>query len=81
MQYGKRQIIKAYHKYGGRLYAWELPDNMAGQISEGCEVFVFTQYGRKRVIVVSVDDYGGAECARPLKMVIRKINSAIQSVE
>lgn len=45
VRYGKRQIIRARHKPGGKLYAWELPGLLIGLISSGDRVLVQTQRG------------------------------------
>ena len=69
VRYGKRQIIKARHKPGGKLYAWELPGLLIGLISSGDRVLVQTQRGVRRATVAAVEDYAGNE-PEPLKMVI-----------
>ena len=66
VRYGKRQIIRARHKPGGKLYAWELPGLLIGLISSGDRVLVQTQRG---VRGAAVEDYAGNE-PEPLKMVI-----------
>ena len=69
VRYGKRQIIKARHKPGGKLYAWELPGLLIGLISSGDRVLVQTQRGVRGATVAAVEDYAGNE-PEPLKMVI-----------
>lgn len=69
IRYGKRQIIKARHKPGGKLYVWELPGLLIGLVSSGDRVLVQTQMGVRRATVIAVEDYAGNEPG-PLKMVI-----------
>lgn len=69
VRYGKRQIIRARHKLGGKLYAWELPGLLIGLISSGDRVLVQTQRGVRGATVAAVEDYAGNE-PEPLKMVI-----------
>lgn len=69
VRYGKRQVIRARHKPGGKLYTWELPGLLIGLISSGDRVLVQTQRGVRRATVAAVEDYAGNE-PEPLKMVI-----------
>lgn len=71
-RYGKRQIVRAYHKKGGKLYAWELPGIMTDCIFVGDKVIVHTQRGIKTVTVAAVEEYNPKEYPDPLKTVIRK---------
>lgn len=70
VRYGKRQIIKAYHKKGGRLFTWELPDKLIDCVSAGDKVFVHTKHGVRFATVAAVEEYAGQE-QRPLRMVIK----------
>lgn len=69
VRYGKRQIIRARHKPGGKLYTWELPGLLIGLVSSGDRFLVQTQRGVRRATVAAVEDYAGNE-PEPLKMVI-----------
>lgn len=75
VKYGKRQIIKAYHRPGGKLYAWELPKHLIDRVLPGDRAVVAANGGARCVTVAAVEDYGGAECAGILKKVVRKIKS------
>ena len=75
VKYGKRQIIKAYHRPGGKLYTWELPGRLVDSVNTGDRVAVVTNGGVRRVTVAAVEEYGGAECSGPLKKAVRKIKS------
>lgn len=72
IRYGSRQIVRASHKPGGKLYTWELPGILSGRVSAGDKVLVNTGRGIKAVTVESVEEYTGSE-PEPLRMVIRKI--------
>lgn len=75
VKYGKRQIIKAYHRPGGKLYTWELPECLIDSVNTGDRVAVATNGGARCVTVAAVEEYGGAECSGPLKKAVRKIKS------
>ena len=77
VRYGKRQIIKAYHRPGGKLYAWELPKHLIDRVLPGDRVVVAANGGARCVTVEAVEDYGGVECAGILKNVVRKIKRRI----
>ena len=70
IRYGKRQIVRAYHKQGGRLYDWELPAYLIDKVFAGDKVLVHTQRGIRTVRVAAVEEYAGQE-QKPLRMVIR----------
>lgn len=70
IRYGRRQIVKASHKPGGKLYSWELPGLLIDRVSAGDMVIVRTERGVKAVTVVAVEEYAGKE-PEPLKRVIR----------
>lgn len=70
VQYGKRQIIRASHKPGGKMYAWELPGLLIDRVYPGDKVLVRTERGARVVIVTAVEEYAGNE-PEPLRMVIR----------
>lgn len=70
IRYGKRQIVKASHKPGGKLYSWELPGLLIDRVSAGDMAIVRTERGIKAVTVVAVEEYAGKE-PEPLKRVIR----------
>lgn len=69
VRYWRRQIIKAAHKPGGKLHAWELPGILTGRIHPGDKVTVQTARGFRRVRVAAVEEYDGQDA---LAMVIRK---------
>lgn len=71
IRYTKRQIARAYHKSGGKLYAWELPKSLLDRVSAGDKVAVHTKSGVKVVTVAAVEEYAGNE-PEPLRMVIRR---------
>lgn len=70
VQYGQRQIVRASHKPGGKMYAWELPGLLIDRVFPGDKVLVNTKRGARTVIVTAVEDYAGQE-QEPLRMVIR----------
>ena len=70
VRYGRRQIVRASHKPEGRLYSWELPERLIGQVSAGDIVVVRTEKGARTVVVTAVEEYAGNE-PEPLRMVIR----------
>ncbi len=72
VRYGRRQIVKAYHKKGGELYTWELPGLLVGRVSAGEKLIVETSRGLRTVKVSSVEEYSG-QITEPLKMAIRKL--------
>lgn len=79
IRYGKRQIVRASHKPGGKLYTWELPGLLIDQVSAGDRVMVHTQSGVRGVTVAAVEEYTGNE-TKPLKMVIRvKMKGALHN--
>lgn len=71
VKYGRRQIIRAVHKPGGRMYAWELPGILIDHVEPGDRVLVRTGKGCAAVLVVSVEEYGSLE-KEPLRMVIKR---------
>ena len=71
IRYGRgRQIVRASHKPGGKLYTWELPGILIDRVSAGDRVIVRTERGIKAVTVAAVEEYAGNE-PEPLRMVIR----------
>ena len=71
IRYGRRQIIRASHKKGGKLYAWELPGLLVGRVSVGEKLMVRTSRGLRTVTVAEVEEYAGQD-PEPLRMAIRK---------
>ena len=71
VRYGRRQIITAAHKTGGKLYRWELPGILIGRVHPGEKVKVQTCKGIRTVRVAAVEEYAGQE-PELLRMVIRK---------
>ncbi len=72
VRYGKRQVIQAYHRPGGKLYTWELPEGLTGQVSAGDEVVVHTQRGVRCVTVAAVRRYVPRSSAGRMQMVIKR---------
>lgn len=70
IRYGRRQIVRASHKPGGKLYTWELPGILIDRVSVGDKVLIRTQRGVRVVTVAAVEEYAGNE-PEPLRMVIR----------
>lgn len=70
VRYGKRQIVKASHKPGGKLYSWELPWILIDRVHTGNRVLVRTERGVQAVTVAAVEEYAGNE-PESLRMVIR----------
>ena len=70
IRYGRRQIVRASHKPGGKLYTWELPGILIDRVSAGDKVLIHTQRGVRVVTVSAVEEYAGNE-PEPLRMVIR----------
>lgn len=71
IRYGRRQIIRASHKKGGKVYAWELPGLLIGRVNVGEKLIVGTSRGLRTVTVAAVEEYTGQE-PEPLRMAIRK---------
>lgn len=67
----KRQVVKAYHKKGGRIYAWELSWRLIGQVKPGDKLIVDTSIGFRTVRAVSVEEYDES-IHGTLKQAIRK---------
>lgn len=76
IKYGRRQIIKAVHKTGGKVYAWELPGILVDHVSVGDKAVVETSRGRRKVKVVAVEEYGQQD-PEPLRMVVRVKTKAV----
>lgn len=70
IRYGKRQIVRASHKPGGKLYTWELPGLLIDRLHIGDKVLVNTDRGIRAVTVAAVEEYSGQE-PEPLRMAIR----------
>lgn len=70
VKYGKRQIVRASQKSGGKLYTWELPGLLIDRVHIGDKVIVHSNKGIRTVKVAAVEDYSGQEL-EPLKMAIR----------
>ena len=70
VRYGRRQIVRASHTPGGKLYLWELPETLIDCVSVGDKAVVRTERGVKAVTVAAVEEYAGNEL-EPLRMVIR----------
>lgn len=72
IRYGKRQIIKAYHRQGGKLYAWELLGKLIDKVSPGEKLIVRTNRGFRKVTVAAVEDYNPEQYIKPLRQAIRR---------
>ena len=72
VRYGKRQIVRARHKPGGKLYTWELPENLIDRVSAGDVVLVHTHNGVTVVMVAAVEEYQPQEYTDRIRPVIRK---------
>lgn len=70
VRYGKRQIVRASHKSGGKMYTWELPGLLIDRVHIEDKVIVHTERGVRIVTVAAVEEYAGQE-QKPLKMAIR----------
>lgn len=70
VRHGRRRIVRASHKPGGKLYSWELPETLVDRVSVGDKAVVRTQKGVRTVVVTAVEEYAGNE-PEPLRMVIR----------
>ena len=69
VRYGRRQIIRAAHRPGGKLYTWELPGILVDRARAGDRVGVRTEKGHTTVMVAGVEEYAGQE-PEPLRMVL-----------
>ena len=76
VKYGKRQIVKAYHRTGGKIYIWELPEKLIDQVDPGEKVVVMTSKGIRIVTVKIVEEYNPDRYIDPERVVIRKKKSA-----
>ncbi|GFI11894.1 hypothetical protein IMSAGC007_04372 [Lachnospiraceae bacterium] len=70
VRYGRRQIIRAVHKTGGKAYTWEVPGMLINRVSVGDKVVVETTRGRRKVKVIAVEEYRQQD-REPLRMVVR----------
>lgn len=66
-----RQVVKAYHKKGGKIYYWELSTRLLGQVKPGDKIIVDTSRGLRTVRAVSVEEYDESVHGT-LKQAIRK---------
>lgn len=72
VRYGKRQIVKAYHRPDGKIYIWELPKKLIDQVGPGEKVVVMTSKGIRIVTVKVVEEYNPDQHIDPVRQVIRK---------
>lgn len=72
VRYGRRQIITAAHRTGGKLYTWELPENLIDRVSAGDAVLAHTQKGVTVVMVAAVEEYRPQEHTERFRTAIRK---------
>ena len=76
IRYGKRQIVKAYHRQGENFYTWELPEKLIDKVAPGDRLIVRTERGIRTVTTAAVEDYEPEQYIKPLKQVIRKRKGA-----
>lgn len=76
IRYGKRQIVKAYHRQGGKIYMWELPGVLIDRVSPGEKLIVRTSRGIRTVTVAAVEGYNPEQQIGPLRRAIRKKKGA-----
>lgn len=76
IRYGKRQIVKAYHRQGGKIYMWELPGALIGRVAPGEKLIVRTIRGIRTVTVAAVEEYNPEQQIEPLRRAIRKKKGA-----
>lgn len=74
VRHGKMQVIKARHALDGKLYFWELPPHLTGQVFVGERVLVHTKWGVRCVTVAAVEEWAPQEGAGSLRNVIRRKN-------
>lgn len=75
VRYGERQIVKAYHRPGGKIYIWELPKKLIDQVGPGEKVVVMTSKGIRIVTVKEVEEYNPDRYIDSVRLVIRKKKS------
>lgn len=80
VRYGKRQVVRAYHKRDGKRYTWELPERLIDQVAAGDKVLIRNTRGLRWVTVEAVEEYGEQEYPEPIKRVIKKKNTKKQGV-
>ncbi len=76
IRYGKRQIVKAYHRQGGKIYMWELPGALIDRVAPGEKLIVRTIRGIRTVTVAAVEEYNPEQQIEPLRRAIRKKKGA-----
>lgn len=79
IRYGKRQIVKAYHRQGGKIYMWELPGVLIDRVSPGEKLIVRTSRGIRTVTVSAVEEYNPEQYIEPLKQVIRRKRKGVSA--
>lgn len=72
VRYGERQIVKAYHRPGGKIYIWELPEKLIDKVSPGEKLIVMTSKGIKIVTTKAVEEYNPDRYIDSVRLVIRK---------
>lgn len=77
IRYGKRQIVSAYHRQGGKLYERELPEWLIDKVSPGDRVLVHTEKGFHFVTVETVEPYKPRKNTKPLRMAV-KVRKAVR---
>lgn len=59
VRYDRRQIVRASHRRGGKMYTWELLGLLVGRVSVGEKLIVRTFRGLRTVTVAEVEEYAG----------------------
>lgn len=73
VRHGKRQIVRARHKEGGKLYIWELPRHLTDKVHDGDRVVVPGNNNSIRVVTVAtVEDCTPKDYKNHFRTVIKK---------
>lgn len=78
VRYRKRQIVRAYHRQGGKLYVWELPGLLIDRVFVEDKLIVPTQRGVRVVTAAAVEEYRPEKYPEPLDTVIRRKKRAVK---
>lgn len=65
------EIIEGVHKYGGKAYAWRVPEDLRGAIQQGDRCLVSTQHGFRVVTVRNMRYQLSSGYLRPVVKIIR----------
>ncbi len=72
VKHGKRQVIQAHHRPGGKLYTWKSPERLTDKISAGDRVLVHTRGGVRYATVAAVERYIPKSDTGRLRTAIRR---------